>query len=120
MAAYNLLSIPRVIKLALKAGFLATLITISYKIMRWLSPFLFVLAFSSVLCLFNVNVIYGYAAVLFVCAVILALIGGICDIIGIRAGLATVVYHFTIMNVAVLLGVVRVIQGTKRYWTPRG
>jgi len=121
MTAFNLNTIPRMLTLSWKAGPKVFYLTLSYKLCRWLSPYLLALLFISSLVLIGTSLIYNIAALVFVVSLILAGIGWIKDKPG-RKGysITTGFYHFTAMNVAAFVGIGIWLKGVKRYWEPRG
>lgn len=120
MGAVNLSSLLRTIELSLRSGLQISFITISYKILRWLSPYLLLVMFVTSHLLATVSPPYFFVAAVFDIGLLLAVAGGLLDKIGYRAGIATAVYHFTIMNIAVMAGLFGWIKGVKKYWNPRG
>jgi len=120
MTAYNLNSLSRTISLSLKAGVVAFLVALSYKVIRWLSPFLFTLFFLSSIFLSSIHPIFETTAIIFIAGILLSLIGGILDRFGVKIWLATAVYHFMMMNLACYLGLISWVRGAKGHWTPRG
>ena len=119
MAAYNLLSIPRVLRLGWKAGLLDFALVISYKVLRWISPFLFLFATISSFFLYDYCQFYQVSVKLIGSVLLIALVGGISDMFGRRIIIATPAYHFLIMNVAGIFGMFRAIKGVQRYWEAR-
>ncbi|MBT3231398.1 MAG: glycosyltransferase family 2 protein [Calditrichaeota bacterium] len=119
MAAYNFLSIPRVLRLGWKAGMLDFVLVICYKVLRWISPFLFLFAAISSLVLSDYCQFYQVSVKVIGSVLLIALVGGISDMLGKRFFIATSVYHFFIMNVAGIFGLFRAIKGVQRYWEAR-
>ncbi len=119
MAAYNFLSIPRVLSLSWKAGFLDFILVICYKILRWISPFLFASGAVSIFLICDFCPFYQTTAILIGAIIILALIGGFLDKFGKRVIFATSAFHFLAMNIAGILGAYHAFKGVKRYWESR-
>ncbi len=120
MAAFNLNTIPRMMKLSWKAGPKVFYLTLSYKLFRWLSPYLFALLFILSLALIGTSLIYNVVALAFGFSLILSGIGWIKDKSGRKGGITTGFYHFTAMNVAAFAGIGVWLKGVKKYWEPRG
>jgi len=120
MTALNLNCIPRALKLAFKAGPKVLFIAASYKVLRWICPYLFVLLLAASLGLMGVSPVYNVAAALFGVTILLAAIGWLRDRYGLKGTIVTDVYHFTAMNIAALAGIPPWLRGAKRYWSPRG
>lgn len=120
MTAYNLNSLPRTISLSLKTGAMLFYIAFSYKVIRWLSPFLITILFLLSILLANVHSIYSCAVVTFLIGIALSLIGAVLDRFRLKVWLATAAYHFAIMNLAGFVGLVNWVKGAKGHWTPRG
>lgn len=119
MAAYNFLSIPRVLRLGWQAGLLAFTLVFCYKLLRWVSPFLLILAAISLLVLYDFCAFYQISAMLASLVLSLALIGGFLDLFGKRLVIATLVYYFLVMNIAGIFGALRAVKGVHRYWEAR-
>jgi len=121
MAAFNLNTIPRMMKLSWKAGLKIFYFTLSYKLCRWLSPYLFAFLFISSLALIGTSLIYNVVALAFGISLILSGIGWIKDKSGRRRwSITTGFHHFTAMNIAAFAGVGVWLKGVKKYWEPRG
>jgi len=120
MTAYNLNALGRAIKLGFKGGVLALYVVISYKVLRWIAPLLWViLALTSGL-LADRGAIYLSMAVIVISGIGAALIGLIGTINGRRWGIFSHAWYFAVMNFASLAGFPLWLKGTKSYWTPRG
>ncbi|MFH0765067.1 MAG: glycosyltransferase [Calditrichota bacterium] len=119
MSAFNILTLPRMVYLAGKSGILTIYLVFSYKVIRWISSFILAAMFISALILgMNVEFYLGIA-ILFGIGILCAVGGGIADRYGFKPNPARSVYHFAVMNLAAVVGLVRAIQGMPRYWTPQ-
>lgn len=120
MTGYSLNTIPRLIKLSLKAGFKVFYLAVSYKLLRWLCPYLFALLLISSAVLIGTSLIYNLLGLIFGIGILLALFGWICNRFGRKIPVATDMFHFTAMNFASFIGIVPWIKGVEKYWEPRG
>ncbi|MDP8239609.1 MAG: glycosyltransferase [Candidatus Hatepunaea meridiana] len=121
MTAFNLNSIPRLIRLSIKAGPMVFYLAIGYKMFRWLSPYLFALSFISLFPLIGVSIIYNCFAVIFGLCLIFAFIGYLRDKLGLKKGIImNDFYHFAIMNLAGFVGLRVWLKGVNKYWETRG
>ena len=118
LTSYTPSTLPRLLKLAWRAGPQALFLAFSYKVLRWLSPYLWLALFISALLLGNVAAVYGVIAGLFIFGLAMAATGWLLDLAGIKAGIATASYHFAAMNLASYFGLARWFKGMKPYWTP--
>ncbi len=121
MTAFNLNTIPRMLRLAWKAGFKVFYLVFSYKLCRWLSPYLFALMFLSSLLLIGASNIYNLVAFIFMVSLLLVVIGWLRDRFGAKqGGVTTDLYHFAAMNFAAFAGIGLWLKGVEKYWEPRG
>ncbi|MDP8228104.1 MAG: glycosyltransferase, partial [Candidatus Electryoneaceae bacterium] len=118
ISAFNWSSISRLGRLAVKSGFHVMFLFGSWKLLRWISPFLWGLLIITSLILLNVSVIYTITAFSIGIGILIAIVGFLLNWIGWRGGLITSVYHFVAMNIASLLGFFSWIRGIEVYWTP--
>jgi len=121
MTAFNLNTMPRMIRLAFKAGPKVLYLALCYKLCRWISPYLFAVLFISSLVLVQTSPVYGIIAILFCVSLLLAGVGWLKDRLGVkRGGPATDLYHFAAMNFAAFVGLSLWLRGVEKYWKPRG
>ncbi len=118
ISAFNWSSITHLSSLALKAGFNASVSFFSWKLLRWLSPYFWMVIGITSFLLIDSSAIYQTASFLFAMGLALAIIGWIADIIGIRGWIFTTVYHFVMMNIASFFGLFHWMKGLKIYWDP--
>ncbi len=118
MMGYNMRSMGRALRLASRAGIGALFLFVSYKILRWLSPFLFGLLAITSLLLIQHSPFYAtfvlLIAIFFACAVI----GALGRMTGITIPGLSSAYYFALMNFASYVGLLKLWQ-VKRYWNPR-
>jgi cellulose synthase/poly-beta-1,6-N-acetylglucosamine synthase-like glycosyltransferase len=119
MTAYNLNALGRAIKLGAKGGILALYIVLSYKVLRWLAPFLWLILAISSYCLENQGGIYRLMTWLFTIGLGAVLIGWSAALNGMRWVGFSQTYYFAKMNYATLPGTIQWLRGVKRYWAPR-
>ena len=84
----------------------------SHKALRWVFPFLMIITLIANLFLLD-NVLYQFLFMGQVIFYFAALLGWLGDLIGSRLPTITSIYHFTAMNVALLLGYFRYRRGIK-------
>lgn len=120
MATYNFLTLPRAVRLSFRAGLHTGFITLSYKVIRWLGPFIWASAFVSSILLVSSHPFYLLTTALFILGVAIAIIAGVIDWLGRSAGPALAAYHFALMNIAGFIGLFNLLKGAERYWKPRG
>lgn len=118
MAAYNLMTLPRALRLSFRAGLETAFIAFSYKILRWLNPYILALMFISALILAWSYQFYACVTSGFGLMMVAAVVGHVADRYSIRIAPAFALYHFGIMNVAGYAGLLN-IRKIKRYWLPR-
>jgi cellulose synthase/poly-beta-1,6-N-acetylglucosamine synthase-like glycosyltransferase len=105
--------------LTLQAGFVSAMIW-SHKILRWISPFLFLLIFcSTILGIGGEH--NSFFTILFVGEVSflsIALVGWILDSFGISIPIIRHIFWFTAMNLAFMVGTIRfLLKRDERHWT---
>lgn len=92
---------------------------LSHKIMRWLTAPILMVLLVSTLGLVSDSMSFMYI-VIGVCQVVFyaaALVGGVLHILGIRAGVLYVPYHFLALNIAALVGVAQgLVKGAPSVW----
>ena len=92
---------------------------LSHKAMRWFTALIMLILLVSTFVLVNKSTAPFYA-VMAVCQIafyITALIGGALHIVGLRAGVLYLPFHFIALNTAALIGVIRgLIQGAPSVW----
>lgn len=120
MAAFNFSGLKRVFNLALKAGFHTFILTFSYKILRWFSPFLLLTALLSSILLFKHHFVFQVAVLAFSLCFAITFIGALFVLKKIEGGPVSGMYHFVSMNFAGLIGPFGALKGLKRHWNPRG
>ncbi len=119
MAAYNLNAVGRAMKLGWRAGILPFYVVFSYKILRWLSPFLWaIFLVTSFLHPTEgaLNVVMLSAVELGMLAVLLGWIG---EVFHIYLGPVRKIYYFAAMNLASAFGLILLMRGIKRHWASR-
>jgi len=117
---YNIPIIPRGIKLTAKAGILPLFLFIFYKVVRWISPVLFILitASSMTLALSSNTFLVLSSVILF--GFLLSLLGFVANRRGLQIKMVSSLYYFVSMNIAVLRGMFGLNIKTKHHWEPRG
>ena len=119
MTAYNLNSIPKLIRLAFSSGIKVFYLAISYKLLRWFAPYLLALMLISSVMMIGGSWLYNMIATLFGFGILLAGIGSLRVKFGGKGGISTDVYHFAVMNFAVFVGIGFWIKGARKYWETR-
>ncbi len=119
MTAYNLNCLSRSIRLSFRAGGLAPFVTISYKILRWLTPYLMLLWLISASLLAGSSALYAAALAGAAIIVITAILGGLFDRFNIPGKTLISVYHFMVMNLAAVVGLFKWLKGVDKYWNPQ-
>ncbi len=120
MTGYNLNTIPRLISLSLRAGFKVFYLAVSYKLLRWISPYLFALLFISTIALIGASMIYNIFAAVLGLSLLLVSVGWLCNLSGRKVPCATDLFHFAAMNFASFVGIAAWVRGVEKYWQPRG
>ncbi len=119
MTAYNLNAAGRAIKLGARGGLLALYVVISYKVLRWLAPLIWIiLAITSAL-LASHGTVYLAVSATVIGGIGASLIGMIGSIWGRSWGIFSHAWYFAAMNYASFPGLLLWLRGVKRYWAPR-
>lgn len=116
MTGYNLNGFGRALRCGANSGLLALYVVFSYKILRWLSPYLLGLWAVAAVSLFKVGLVYRISAGLVGIALILALTGYVSSLAGKRIPISNSAYYFVLMNFALFLGLFRWMFGVKLFW----
>ncbi len=119
MTAYNFNALGRALRLGARAGLLALYIVVSYKVLRWLAPFLWLMLAVSSIMLASQGNVYRLVAGTFLGGLILAMIGWLGASIGRRWSPFAQTYYFAKMNFATAPGLILWLRGVKRYWGHR-
>lgn len=120
MAAYNLNGLCRSLRLGWKAGILPLYVVFSYKVLRWVGPFIWAALILISLALCVVTPFHHWVAISVLIGIATALIGWIGEAVGVRLFPFRQTFYFASMNYASFPGVVRLFRGIKPFWTPRG
>ncbi|NQU06858.1 MAG: hypothetical protein HQ568_12245 [Calditrichaeota bacterium] len=119
MTAFNLNTIPRLVKLSKNSSFKVFYLAIGYKLLRWLSPYLLLLLMISSFALIGSALIYTVFAILIAFGLLMTIPGWLLSLFHKKALLATDLYHFAVMNFAGYVGFAAWLKGVNKYWQPR-
>jgi len=115
MTAYNLNCLGRAFRLGWRGGALAFYTVVSYKILRWFTPFLLLIPLIAAGLLVAASDV-RYPAYIAAAGVGSTLLGAAGAILSVRLPFFSSIYYFVVMNVAVLLGFFRWMRGVERFW----
>ncbi|MCF7811945.1 glycosyltransferase [bacterium] len=119
MTAFNLNTIPRLLKLSIKSPLKVFYLAIGYKLLRWLSPYLLILMTACSYALIGSALFYTIFSVVITLGLLLVLPGYLMSLYHKKAPLVTDLYHFAIMNFAGFTGLLTWFRGVNKYWQPR-
>jgi len=117
---YNIPMISRGLRLTSKAGVLPLFTFINYKVIRWLSPLLFMLIIVTAAVLASSSLFFVYVSAIIALWFILSIFGFAANRKNIRIPVASYIYYFTRMNFAVFIGYFEMLKGITHHWAPRG
>ena len=92
---------------------------LSHKVLRWLSPFFFLINLLTCLALFFTQPVFGMLLLIELCVLVLPAVNYLLQKAGIKIGLFISVSHFVVMNIALFVGFIRYSRGvSSSVWQP--